>query len=407
MWAITIVSVTLLALVFLVWWLVERTLSMHSIRTHRREAFYWLAILVTFATGTAVGDLIAEKFSLGYLTTLLLFVAVIAVIAAVWKFTSINGVLAFWLAYIMTRPLGASTGDFLSQKGNQGLNLGTSVTSYVFLARSSSPGRVPAAEEAGHHAGRARLRRSDQPSAPAAIPTSPIRTCRIRTCRIRTCRIRPSKGIPSFRTSESRRFRTRSGGQYRSTMFFARRGNTRGVRRQACSRFAGNPYLFLARRPFREAHLRSYIVAQHRAGRSLDSIVADPGCLAGSVERAVRRGASVQDPADDRGARQAMCATRSNAAPRRQLPTAVPGPRGRPAGRTGERGVRRPRWRGCDVRGAGSGVSCRIEPERCPMCRRLELACRRSGQRPRRSACPCHPVRTLQVYPRSRRETRS
>jgi uncharacterized membrane-anchored protein len=133
MWAITIVSVTLLALAFLVWWLVERTLSMHSIRTVRREAFYWLAILVTFATGTAVGDLIAEKFSLGYLTTLLLFVAVIAVIAALWKFTSINGVLAFWLAYIMTRPLGASTGDFLSQKGNQGLNLGTSVTSYIFL----------------------------------------------------------------------------------------------------------------------------------------------------------------------------------------------------------------------------------------------------------------------------------
>jgi uncharacterized membrane-anchored protein len=134
LWAITIISVILLAVVFLVWWLVERTLSMHSIRTYRRETFYWLAILVTFAAGTAVGDLIAEKFSLGYLTTLLLFVAVIAVIAAAWKFTAINGVLAFWLAYIMTRPLGASTGDFLSQKGNQGLNLGTSVTSYVFLA---------------------------------------------------------------------------------------------------------------------------------------------------------------------------------------------------------------------------------------------------------------------------------
>jgi uncharacterized membrane-anchored protein len=134
MWAITIVSVSLLALVFFVWWLVERTLSMHSIRTVRRESFYWLAILVTFATGTAVGDLVAEKFSLGYLTTLLLFVAVIAVVAALWRFTRINGVLAFWLAYILTRPLGASTGDFLSQKGNQGLNLGTSVTSYAFLA---------------------------------------------------------------------------------------------------------------------------------------------------------------------------------------------------------------------------------------------------------------------------------
>jgi uncharacterized membrane-anchored protein len=134
LWAITIVSIVLLAVVFAVWWLVERTLSMHSIRTYRRELFYWLAILVTFSTGTAVGDLIAEKFSLGYLTTLFLFVAVIAVIAALWRFTSINGVLAFWLAYIMTRPLGASTGDFLSQKGNQGVNLGTAGTSYAFLA---------------------------------------------------------------------------------------------------------------------------------------------------------------------------------------------------------------------------------------------------------------------------------
>ncbi len=131
--AITVVSLTLLALVFAVWWYVERTLSMHSIRTHRREAFYWLAILTTFATGTAVGDLVAEKLSLGYFTTLVVFLAVIAVIAAIWKFTKANGVLMFWLAYIMTRPLGASTGDLLSQKGNQGLNLGTSVTSYIFL----------------------------------------------------------------------------------------------------------------------------------------------------------------------------------------------------------------------------------------------------------------------------------
>ena len=134
MWAITIVSLTLLAAVFAVWYASERTLSMHSIVTTRREAFYWLAILTTFATGTAVGDLLAEKLSMGYLTTLLLFVAVIAVIALLWKFTPINGVLAFWLAYVMTRPLGASTGDFLSQKGSGGLNLGTSVTSYIFLA---------------------------------------------------------------------------------------------------------------------------------------------------------------------------------------------------------------------------------------------------------------------------------
>jgi uncharacterized membrane-anchored protein len=133
MWAITIVSVSLLAAVFAAWWYVERTLSMHSIRTHRREFFYWLAIITTFAAGTAVGDLIAEKFAMGYLTTLLLFVAVIAIIAAIWRFTRANGILMFWLAYIMTRPLGASMGDFLSQKGNQGQNLGTSVTSYIFL----------------------------------------------------------------------------------------------------------------------------------------------------------------------------------------------------------------------------------------------------------------------------------
>jgi len=134
MWAITIVSLTLLAAVFAAWWWTERTLSMHSIRTVRREAFYWLAILTTFATGTAVGDLIAEKFSLGYLTTLELFIAVIAVVAVLWKFTPINAVLAFWLAYVMTRPLGASTGDWLSQQGNQGLNWGTTNTSYLFLA---------------------------------------------------------------------------------------------------------------------------------------------------------------------------------------------------------------------------------------------------------------------------------
>jgi uncharacterized membrane-anchored protein len=133
MWAITIVSLGLLAAVFAVWYWSERTLSMHSIITRRREAFYWLAILTTFATGTAVGDLLAEKLSMGYLTTLLLFIGVIVVIALLWKFTPINGVLAFWLAYIMTRPLGASTGDFLSQKGGGGLNLGTSVTSYIFL----------------------------------------------------------------------------------------------------------------------------------------------------------------------------------------------------------------------------------------------------------------------------------
>jgi uncharacterized membrane-anchored protein len=131
--AITAVSAALVAIVFAAWWYVERTLSMHSIRTRRREAFYWLAVCATFAMGTAVGDLIAEKLSMGFLNTLLLFVAVIVVIVAVWKSTRANGVLMFWLAYIMTRPLGASTGDLLSQHGNQGLSLGVHVTSDIFL----------------------------------------------------------------------------------------------------------------------------------------------------------------------------------------------------------------------------------------------------------------------------------
>ena len=131
--AITIVSVLFVMAVFATWWYVERTLSIHSIRTRRREAFYWLAVCATFAMGTAVGDLIAERLSLGYLTTLLLFAGVIVVIAATWKLTKLSGVLMFWLAYIMTRPLGASSGDLLSQQGNQGLNLGVHATSDIFL----------------------------------------------------------------------------------------------------------------------------------------------------------------------------------------------------------------------------------------------------------------------------------
>jgi uncharacterized membrane-anchored protein len=132
---ITPIATTILALVFFTWWYVERTLSMHSIRTTRREAFYWVTILATFALGTAVGDLVAEQFTLGYLTTLVLFVAVIGVIAVGHFGLRLNAVLMFWLAYIMTRPLGASMGDFMAQndKVAGGLGLGTTTTSYIFL----------------------------------------------------------------------------------------------------------------------------------------------------------------------------------------------------------------------------------------------------------------------------------
>lgn len=123
-----------LAATFAVWYLVERTLSIHTIYTTRRELFYWLAILLTFALGTAAGDLAAEGLNLGYLQAGLVYGAVIAVIAFGYFGLKMNSILAFWLAYIVTRPMGASFGDLLSQPiGNGGLGLGTVITSAVFL----------------------------------------------------------------------------------------------------------------------------------------------------------------------------------------------------------------------------------------------------------------------------------
>jgi len=141
----TIIFGIALVATFIVWYIKEKTLSIHSIYTTKREAFYWLAILFTFALGTAFGDLIAEKFDVGYLNSALLFAGVIAVITiahyviksilhAEHKFQSPNAVLAFWLAYILTRPLGASIGDLLSQaKTDGGLGFGTTTTSFIFL----------------------------------------------------------------------------------------------------------------------------------------------------------------------------------------------------------------------------------------------------------------------------------
>jgi uncharacterized membrane-anchored protein len=131
----TPIFAAILAVVFAVWWGVERTLSIHTIVTTRREAFYWLAILFTFALGTAAGDLSAEKFSLGYGVSIAIFGGMIAAVTAAYYLRWMNGVLAFWLAYILTRPLGASIGDFMSQHDKKygGLGLGTTGTSYIFL----------------------------------------------------------------------------------------------------------------------------------------------------------------------------------------------------------------------------------------------------------------------------------
>ncbi len=141
----TIVFAIALALTFLFWYMQEHTLSIKSITTRRREVFYWLTILFTFALGTAAGDLVAEKFALGYLTSLLIFAGLIALIALVHyaakniahaehRNQSRNAVLAFWLIYILTRPLGASIGDYLSSTRNDGgLGFGTTMTSGIFL----------------------------------------------------------------------------------------------------------------------------------------------------------------------------------------------------------------------------------------------------------------------------------
>jgi uncharacterized membrane-anchored protein len=131
----TIVFAVALAATFAAWYAKERTLSIHTIATGRREAFYWLAILFTFALGTAAGDLVGEKFGLGYWPTALLIAVLIAAVAVSHLVFRADAVLTFWIAYVLTRPLGASLGDGLSQaRADGGLGLGTTVTSLVFLA---------------------------------------------------------------------------------------------------------------------------------------------------------------------------------------------------------------------------------------------------------------------------------
>lgn len=131
----TSVFIALLALVFLLWFRSEGTISIHSIRTSRRETFYWSAILTTFALGTAAGDLVSEQFNMGYATAVVVFAAAICMVVFARKVFRLGPDTAFWVAYILTRPLGGSIGDYLStDKGEGGLGLGTTGTSIVFLA---------------------------------------------------------------------------------------------------------------------------------------------------------------------------------------------------------------------------------------------------------------------------------
>jgi uncharacterized membrane-anchored protein len=133
LWLSTAAFAILLAVVFGVWYARERTLSIHSIVTPTRESFYWLTVLVTFALGTAAGDWTLELTGWGPGKSVLLPLALIVAVLVAWKLGA-GAVLTFWLAYILTRPLGANIGDFLaSSRADGGLNLGTFGTSVIFL----------------------------------------------------------------------------------------------------------------------------------------------------------------------------------------------------------------------------------------------------------------------------------
>jgi len=133
--ASAVLYAVVLAAVFVVWQRTESTLSIHSIDTPRREAFYWAAVVSTFALGTAVGDLTAVTFGLGYFGSALLFLGVIAAIAAAYWWLGLDAVLAFWAAYVVTRPLGASVADWMAKPtASGGLGLGDGPVSFVLLA---------------------------------------------------------------------------------------------------------------------------------------------------------------------------------------------------------------------------------------------------------------------------------
>lgn len=130
----TVIFLVALIATFVIWYAREKTLSILTVNTHRRELFYWTAILLTFALGTAAGDLVAEGLKLGYAVSALVFGSLIAVVGLLYYFFKSGATLSFWIAYILTRPFGASSGDLLSQEpAKGGLGLGTVGTSGLFL----------------------------------------------------------------------------------------------------------------------------------------------------------------------------------------------------------------------------------------------------------------------------------
>jgi uncharacterized membrane-anchored protein len=134
LWITTAVFGISLPIVFGIWYAREKTLSVHFIDTPKREIFYWVAILFTFALGTSAGDLVAEELHLGYLISAGVFAGLIALIAIAWRM-GWNETTAFWAAYVLTRPLGASIGDYLASDPDEGgLGLGAGVSTGICLA---------------------------------------------------------------------------------------------------------------------------------------------------------------------------------------------------------------------------------------------------------------------------------
>jgi len=137
-WQLTILVGVVLIAVFAIWWAQEKTLSIKTINTRKREGYYWVAVLATFAMGTAAGDIFLDDLGFSLLESTFIFLAVIAVIAGLWRIKVLGQVFGFWTIYILTRPLGASFGDYLSLSKDEApdaLGLGAQNVTLVFLGR--------------------------------------------------------------------------------------------------------------------------------------------------------------------------------------------------------------------------------------------------------------------------------
>ena len=135
LWQTTLLFAALLVATFAIWFRSEGTLAMKSINTRKRETYYWFAILFTFALGTSAGDQLSEIMSNGFVIPLIVFASAIALIVVLNQFKILGTITAFWIAYILTRPLGANLGDLLAQSpADGGLGLGTNSVSLIFLA---------------------------------------------------------------------------------------------------------------------------------------------------------------------------------------------------------------------------------------------------------------------------------